>query len=323
MVVILQIASTRLFSTILSVHLRSGGSGPVACGSVDPPSQQVARAVAPNRLGSPSPRPPVPARIRPLEGSPGLVVGSSGGAPAAVIVADVHLGLAAGPDAPLGPPGASAPELAEMALALCGRARARRLVIAGDVKHPIMGVPAWLRPVVFDFFSTLLEAGVVPEVVLGNHDVGLVPYLPREVIVYPSTGSVRNGVGVFHGHRWPGPGVLDQRTIVAGHLHPGYRFAPTADAPVDKRRCWVRVEFDSTRHALHADGRRAKVRQLIVLPAFHPLAGTESLNRERPERGRSFLYLRFLARGATRAYLLDGTDVGALVTSTVRAGRGD
>jgi hypothetical protein len=267
--------------------------------------------------------PGVPSTVRPLLHTSALVV-NAGRHGTTVVIADVHLGLAAGPDAPLGPPGASAPELAEAVLQLCDRAHSRRLWIAGDVKHPIVGVPPWLRPVVFDFFATLLEAGVVPEVVLGNHDVGLVRHLPREVVVHPASGSVAHGVGVFHGHRWPSRAVLEQKTLVAGHLHPGYRFAPTAESPLSKRRCWVRVKFDGTGGVRRPDGRRARARELIVLPAFHPLAGIESLNRERPERGRSFLYHRFLGRGRARAYLLDGTDLGPLATlpPTARGGRG-
>ena len=231
---------------------------------------------------------------------------------AVAIVADLHLGLASGPENPLGPPGASAPELAEELLRLCDRGHARKLLVAGDVKHPVVGVPGWLRPVVFDLFSTLLAAGVIPEVVLGNHDVGLARYLPREVLVHASVGWSGAGVGVFHGHRWPSSSVLDQRTIIAGHLHPGFRFAPTAESPQDKRRCWVRVEFHDGPGLAHPDGRGAKTRELIVLPPFHPLAGVEALNRERPERNRSFLYHRFLERGRARAYLLDGTDLGPL-----------
>ncbi|HYA54318.1 MAG TPA: hypothetical protein VEG42_01785, partial [Thermoplasmata archaeon] len=57
-------------------------------------------------------------------------------------------------------------------------------------------------------------------------------------------------------------------------------------------------------------------REVVILPAFNPIAGTEALNRERPARGRSFLYRRFLTRGVVRAYLLDGTDLGELRPST-------
>ncbi len=262
---------------------------------------------------------PVPATVRPVPSAPALLVRGPVRSATAIVIADLHLGLGSGPDAPLGPPEASAPELADELRRLCRRARAGRLFVVGDVKHPIVGVPRWLRPVVFGFFASLLEEGIVPEVVPGNHDVGLAPHLPREVAVRPASGWCVGEVGLFHGHRWPDRSVLDRRTLVAGHLHPGYRFAPTADAPLGKRRCWVRVTFEGGPGVRGPEGRRANARELIVLPAFHPLAGTEALNRERPERGRSFLYRRFLARGAARAYLLDGTDLGRIPTRAAAA----
>lgn len=192
---------------------------------------------------------------------------------------------------------------------------ARRIVIAGDVKHPIVGVPRPLRGVIFDFFSTLLSEGLAPEIVLGNHDVGLVRHLPREVIVHSSSGLVRDGVGVFHGHKWPSPHVLKTPQLVAGHLHPGFRFAATAESAFSKQRCWLRVKYPEW--PVRKGRRRVRVhdlraRELIVLPAFNPLSGTESLNVTRPKRSRSFLFQRFLAPGDVRAYLMDGTDLGRL-----------
>jgi hypothetical protein len=150
------------------------------------------------------------------------------------------------------------------------------------------------------------------DVVLGNHDVGLVRHLPREVRVHPASGWHDGGLGVFHGHRWPAPAVLAQQVLVAGHLHPGYRFAPTAGMPQGKLRCWVRVRYARDVGRDLPGARKLAARELIVVPPFHPLAGVEALNRERPERGRTFLYRRFLARGDARAYLLDGTDLGPL-----------
>jgi hypothetical protein len=144
--------------------------------------------------------------------------------------------------------------------------------------------------------------------------VGIVRHLPSEVTVHPATGVVRDAVGIFHGHRWPSDEVLRSPRLVAGHLHPGFRLAPTAEDPEGKRRCWVRVELPpplapSGRARRHAE---LAAREIVVLPAFNPLSGTEALNRQRPARGRSFLYRRFLARGSARAYLLDGTDLGPL-----------
>jgi len=275
----------------------------------------MARARGPQR---PAPRPPArrpasPPAVRPLEPAPALAIAAPPGrGTTTVVVADLHLGLGASPKLPLGPPTASAPELAEQLVRLCRRAGARRLVVAGDVKHPIVGAPPWLRPVLFDVFATVLAEGVVPHVVLGNHDVGLARYLPREVVVRPASGIVVHGVGIFHGHRWPSRAVLAAPTLVAGHLHPGYRFAPTADAPDGKQKVWLRADLRERDGVRDRDGRRVPARELVVLPAFHPLAGTEALNRARPERGRTFLYGRLLAHGAVRAYLLDGTDLGAL-----------
>ncbi len=259
--------------------------------------------------------------MEPIPGAPALLLRHARGAKT-VVIADLHLGLAAGPERPRGPPGGDAAELAEQLRALCVRVGARELLVAGDVKHPIVGAPAWLRPVLFDFFAYQLDAGLRPEVVLGNHDVGLARHLPREVLVRPPSGVVRGSVGLFHGHRWPSEDVLGARTLVAGHLHPGFRFAPTAASPGDKQRCWVRVGFDRASPPTGPRRRAIRARELIVLPAFHPLAGIESLNRERPERGRSFLYGRFLARGEARAYLLDGTDLGPLATPAPASPRG-
>jgi uncharacterized protein len=191
------------------------------------------------------------------------------------------------------------------------------VLVAGDAKHPIVGVPPALRPIVFGFFADLLERGLAVELVPGNHDTGLVPHLPREVVVHPASGVVRDGVGIFHGHRWPSEEVLRAPTLVAGHLHPGFRFAPTASDALGKQRCWIRVKVPGGNSG-RARGRR---REIVILPAFNPLAGIESLNREKPARGRSFLYRRFLAQGEARAYLLDGTDLGPIATPAAPAPR--
>jgi metallophosphoesterase superfamily enzyme len=252
--------------------------------------------------------------LGPLPGSPALVLRPATG-PTWLLVADLHLGLGGGAGWMAGPPEGSAPALAERLRQDAERAGAERLLIAGDVKHPVVGVPRGLGPVLFDFFTSLLVDDLDVEVVLGNHDVGLAPHLPKEVVVHPASGAVLPGVGVFHGHRWPSEEVLAQDRLVVGHLHPGFRFAPTADAEASKRRCWVRTTFPPVRPPSRPAGKRARrfrAEELVVLPAYHPLAGTEALNRERPGRGRSFLPARFLAEGQSRLYLLDGTDLGPL-----------
>lgn len=252
--------------------------------------------------------------VRPVPGVPALRLAARRSPEATwLVISDLHLGLGTSPDRPRGAPGAQAHELAELLAGLSRGERADGLVIVGDAKHPIVGVPAPLRSTLFDFFAGLLGEGLRVELVLGNHDVEIERFLPREVVVHPSSGTVLNGVGLFHGHRWPDREVLSARRLVAGHLHPGVRFAPTSDEPRPKRRAWVRVDLART-HVEDPEGRRVKAKELIVLPAFNPLAGTEALNRERPGRGRTFLYRNFVLAGGARAYLLDGTDVGPIAT---------
>ena len=231
------------------------------------------------------------------------------------MVSDLHLGLGAGPGHPAGPLEGSGDGLAGELVRVARAAEADTVVVAGDAKHPIVGTPPALRPVVFDFFARVLADGFAAELVVGNHDVGIVPYLPREVAVHPATGMVRDGVGIFHGHRWPDARTLRSEQLVAGHLHPGFRLAPTANDPEGKRRCWVRVEVPEPSRSPRTRPKSpvVRAREVVILPAFNPIAGTEALNRERPARGRTFLYRHFLGLGASRAYLLDGTDLGPLL----------
>jgi metallophosphoesterase superfamily enzyme len=240
-----------------------------------------------------------------------------------LVVADLHLGLGLPERKDTGIAERTAREMAEDLVRAAEVERAEAILVAGDSKHTIAGVPPPARDLVFDFFSTLLSAGVRAEVILGNHDAGLVRHLPREVVVHGASGLALHGIGVFHGHRWPSDEVLRARTLVVGHLHPGFRFAPTAEDRTGKTRCWVRARYPPIGPVRPSPAgrrrtgarRRLRARELIVLPAFNPLSGIESLNKSAPARGRSFLFRRFLGPAVeARAYLLDGTDVGPIVT---------
>lgn len=260
------------------------------------------------------------ATTRPLPGAPALVVSDSPGrSGTSLVISDVHLGYGATRDRPEGPPPASIDDLADQVLQATRSAGAGTLLIAGDVKHPIVGVPATLRPGVRRFFAALLGEGLRVEIVPGNHDVGLERSLPGEVRLHPSSGVVHRGVGIFHGHRGPSDRVVTAPRLVAGHLHPGVRLAPTADDPTGKRRCWVRLEAAIPTVARRSRSRTGTLQEVVILPAFNPITGIESLNREKPRRGRSFLVRRFLSSGTARGFLLDGTDIGALAGLTPAA----
>lgn len=258
---------------------------------------------------------------RPVLGHPVLHVLAPGKSRGGMLVAaDAHLGLGSFRPGQPSPPGSRPEEMAEELLSVARSTGADTLVLAGDLKQPIVGMSPPLRRELFEFFSTLLSTGLNVEVVPGNHDVGLVRALPREVRLHGASGTRVGNVGIFHGHAWPSNRVLRSPTLVTGHLHPGFRLAPSTDAPGGKSRCWLRVEFPPPA----ASRRRRKhgpllARELIVLPALNPLTGTESLNRSAPARYRTFLWKRFVLQGTARAYLLDGTDLGPLTAPLTAA----
>lgn len=235
-------------------------------------------------------------RVRPLPGMPVLVVE---GKPRTLVASDVHVGLSRA-EGQSGVEMVGGPTfLAERLIGAARRTRSGRVLLLGDLKEPILGAPPQTRRELRLFFDTLLGAGLRVEVCPGNHDIGLSRWLPSSVVLTPSRGLLRDGVGYFHGHAWPSPEILEgAATLVAGHLHPGYRLAS------GKVPCWVRVKPGGPRPF--------RATEVIILPAFNPLCSSEALNQERPRRSRTFLVHRFLSTGEARAYLLDGTDLGRL-----------
>lgn len=234
-----------------------------------------------------------------------------------LVAADVHVGLAF-PTARSPRPEAGSPvSLAGGLLAAAERTGVRRVLFLGDVKDPIVGLPRHVRDELLEFFGLLREGGLECELVLGNHDAGIARALPPEVVVHAPTGVLREGVGYFHGHSWPSSVLLrGARTLVVGHLHPGFRLAPSErGARTGKERCWVRTRLPELSAGAKRRRRRhplPRAREIVVLPAYNPLCASEALNREEPRRGHRFLVRRFLCRGSSRAYLLDGTDLGEL-----------
>jgi len=118
-----------------------------------------------------------------------------------------------------------------------------RLYIIGDVKHTIMTDIPYNWDILPDFMeklSELVETVIIP----GNHDGDLESLLPRSVEITDVRGIVigtgREKVGLFHGHSWPAPELLDTSQIIAGHTHPAViRFRTVSKPDIgrsDRRR---------------------------------------------------------------------------------------
>lgn len=97
------------------------------------------------------------------------------------------------------------------------------LYIAGDVKHTILtDIPYnWeILPEFMQHLSEIVEITVIP----GNHDGNLESLLPRSIELVDVHGIVigtgDEKVGLYHGHSWPAPELLEVSRIIAGHSHP-------------------------------------------------------------------------------------------------------
>jgi len=223
-----------------------------------------------------------------------------------IAVADVHVGLTD----ELQERGVSMhPQESGMASELLSLSRyAERLVILGDLKHPLSGrvytadIPS--------FMSTLLGAYEEIHIVPGNHDVFLNYSLPQRVVIHPGTGFASDGVGYLHGHAWPSTEVMESAVLLIGHMHPAYAFSDTLGR-IYIEKCWLRMPF----RRRDPTGRYPKLpSELMVVPAFNPLLTGTPVNRR---GGMDALLLRkqvYVSKCSV--YLLDGTFIGGLKRGT-------
>ncbi|MEP6689868.1 MAG: hypothetical protein ABJD07_01860 [Gemmatimonadaceae bacterium] len=170
----------------------------------------------------------------------------------AIVIADVHLGYARAARRRGGylPPIESARAVADRALAICARAGATRLVIAGDVRHSTRDADARELDEVAAFHAMLAGAGPLEHVdlIAGNHD--------RDA-PSPFVGSAAlDDVDVTH----KPPAAIPDRWTIAGHLHPRTTLR-------DETGAGIRVPC-----ALVGP-------RIIVLPAFSLWAGGISVAR--------------------------------------------
>ena len=209
-----------------------------------------------------------------------------------------------------------------------------RLIILGDVKHTIARVkPLEWRDVPL-FFETLAKKVADIQVVLGNHDGPLMPLLPETVKILPSTSTVFGSVGLFHGHAWPAPELLECKSLVLGHIHPIVAFRDLLGFRIT-RPVWVKAKCNreqlakgvlqhlGIKKANHPSrllrkqfNIRLKVSQIIILPAFNEFLGGHPINETKKRRGKTARqYISPVLRAGTylddaEIHLLDGTFLG-------------
>ncbi len=219
-----------------------------------------------------------------------------------LVVGDLHIGVESG----LGARGIHVPSQTfmmeeEIAQTADGH---QRLVVIGDVKHQVPGSTPQEHKEVPRFFELALNLFEQVDVVRGNHDAGLEPFLPEGVIVHPASGLKIGELGLIHGHTWPSTEVMASKLMVMAHNHPVLQFRDGVGHRSNEP-CWVRF------HKTHDQGRYLQIpEETILIPALNRALGGSPVNLE----GRKLLGPLFrkglLDPSDGIAYLLDGMKVG-------------
>lgn len=188
--------------------------------------------------------------------------------------------------------------------------KAEKLVIVGDLKHKVPGISFREERELLRFFEPLIKK-VKVVVVKGNHDTGLKGLLPEEIKIYGSRGVKIGKYGFFHGHAWPAKSLTKCDYLFMGHLQPGLEFRDKIGYRAVEQ-VWLKCQLNKEEIMKHYKIRKTGRMELVIIPAFNKLLGSAPVNRM--EKGD---YMGPFANGAldmgkARAYLLDGTFVGAV-----------
>ncbi len=254
-----------------------------------------------------------------------------------LVVADLHIGW----EAALTEKGihvpSQTPRILTKMLRLIKACRPTTLIFLGDVKHAVARVKMEEWRDIPDFFETLGEKVPDIQVIPGNHDGNLEPLLPADVEIQPTKGTAIGDVGLFHGHAWPAPELLECRTLITGHVHPMVTFRDPLGFRIT-RQVWVKTRCDRVRLArsflkylgvkgdanpvaLLAKRFDVKMRatHFFIMPSFNDFLGGQSINRKsigKNARSRGFigpiLRSRSVNIDSAELFLLDGTFIGTV-----------
>ncbi len=216
-----------------------------------------------------------------------------------LVIADLHIGWESG----LSQQGihipSQTPRLIKKLEEVVHVASPTELVILGDVKHAIAKVDPLEWRDVPEFFEKALRLVPTVMVVPGNHDGNLESLTPREIRIFPSSGTrVTDDVGLVHGHAWPLPEVLGCSTLVMAHVHPVVLFSDSLGLKVSKQ-VWIKASCNKTNLARGIlKGLKVKVNKpiesefrerfetelrtsrCIIIPPFNDFIGGQSINRK-------------------------------------------
>ena len=254
----------------------------------------------------------------------------------ALVVSDLHLGWERllsqrGVHIP-----SQTPKIKNMLLKIINETKPTQLIMLGDIKDAITKVSMEEWKDIPEFFEEIQEKVSEIQVILGNHDGNLEPLLPETIKIVPSPGTRFGDVGLFHGHAWPSPELLECRNLVTGHVHPtiairdpmGLRITRQVfiKAPCNSEQLAKSIlNYLSTKVGAKVSGVlneqhkvQLRVEQLFILPSFNQFLGGRQINEKRRTKKRADAYIGPILRSGcmniddAEVYLLDGTFLGTV-----------
>ena len=273
--------------------------------------------------------------MKPIEPYPALLLQED--SKRILVVADLHIGW----EAALAEKGihvpSQTPKILTRMLHLIKSCGPTGLIFLGDVKHAIARVKTEEWRDVPDFFETLGEKVPDIQIVPGNHDGNLMALLPTGVDVLPTKGVVVGDVGLFHGHAWPAPELLECQTLIMGHVHPVVAFRGPLGFRI-RRQVWVKTRCDTARLArsllkylgIKVDTNpvgllekkfdvEVRVKTFFIMPSFNDFLGGQTINTKSVGKGaRSRGFIGPILRSKSvdidgaELFLLDSTFIGTV-----------
>ena len=254
-----------------------------------------------------------------------------------LIIADPHLGWEmALRDKGIHVP-SQTPKLLQKLVAVLSKYKPDALIILGDVKYTVVATEPGEWHDIPEFFIELKNYVRDIAIVRGNHDANLEPLLPENIKILPASGTIIGDIGLFHGHKWPSPSLLNCRTLIMGHLHPVVVFHDPAGFKIT-RQVWVKAKCNTTqlyKTLLQKQRKRnegppeetkqkhynfnPRTIQIFIMPSFNDFLGGRPINEATPRKdGQTPKIIGPVLRSKAvdldnaEIYLLDGTYLGTL-----------
>jgi len=222
----------------------------------------------------------------------------------AIVIADLHIGI----EYEYRTKGilikSQAEKLAERCISIIKRKKADILIILGDIKHIIME-KEYARKEGMEVRKFLKEVSEHAEIWIlkGNHDGRLKSKYAK---IFGTRGILMDNIAMSHGHAWPAPSIMKARIFVMAHLHPQIRLKTEYGFSYTEP-CWVRGKFLKKEFKeKYPEGNEDM--DVIVMPAFNPVAGGIAINEDKIEHGiASIIDIK-----NAEAYLLNGVNLGRI-----------